>query len=106
VALDLTRLADAAAAGRLIWREHARKRAEERGFAPDDVVSALAIGEVIEDYPDARPFPAVLLLWFAPERPWHLVMAFDEETGEAYIATIYEPTLEKFEPDWRTRKQR
>jgi len=36
----------------------------------------------------------------------HVVAAMDEERDEAYIITVYEPTPDKFEADWKTRRRR
>lgn len=105
MALDRAKLARAASAGRVLWREHARRRAEERRFSPEQVLAALTSGEVIEEYATAYPFPAALLLAVAGDRPLHVVAAMAESSEEAYIITVYEPTADKFEADWKTRRR-
>ena len=49
--------------------------------------------------------PSALVLGFAHGRPVHVV-ALDTGTPEAHIITVDEPSLEEFEPDWRTRRNR
>src|SRR5437867_2267294 len=75
VAVDRAEIAAAALAGRVTWREHARRRAAERGFSPGDVISVLAHGDVVEDYSATRPVPAALLFGDAGGRPLHVVVA-------------------------------
>jgi hypothetical protein len=106
VALDRSQLLAATAAGRLVWSAHGWQRAKERRFTRDDVLSALEHGEVIEDYPTPWPCPAILLLALVSEHRVHVVAAMDEERDEAYIITVYEPTADKFEADWKTRRPR
>jgi hypothetical protein len=38
-------------------------------------------------------------------RPLHVVAAMDEAGRRAYIITAYEPSLEIFESDYRTRRK-
>lgn len=104
--LDLEALRKVVRAGRIQWQRHALERMAERGIATADVKRVLAEGERIEDYPDAYPLPAALLLGECGDRPLHVVVALDGAAETAYVITAYEPTLEHFEPDFRTRKRR
>jgi hypothetical protein len=38
-------------------------------------------------------------------KPLHVVASYDEVNKEAFIITAYEPSLDVFEPDYRTRKK-
>jgi len=38
-------------------------------------------------------------------KPFHVVAACDEVNGTAFIITAYEPSLEVFESDYRTKKK-
>jgi len=104
--LDLDALRRAVKAGRIEWQRHALERMAERGIATADVKRVLAEGDRIEDYPDAYPLPAGLLFGWFGDRPLHIVVAFDDAAAKAYIITAYEPTLEHFGPDFRTRKRK
>jgi len=104
--LDLDALRKAVKAGRIEWQRHALERMAERGIATADVKRVLAEGERIEDYPDAYPLPAALLLGRCGDRPLHAVVALDGAAAVVYVITVYEPTLEHFQPDLRTRKKR
>lgn len=102
--VDLLEVAAAIDAGRVHWRMHVAQRMAERGIGRADVVDVLRSGEIIEDYADDAPFPSALVLGFDGDRPLHVVVALDAERGETYIITVYEPSPNRFEPDWRTRR--
>ena len=61
-------------------------------------------GEVIEDYPQNTPFPSCLILEWVKGKPYHVVASLDETIGMGYIITAYEPSLDKFQSDFRTRR--
>ena len=89
----------------LIFRVHAIQRMFERGISDADVREVVARGETVEDYPKDTPFPSRLVLGWQGSRPLHVVLATDESAGEDIVITVYEPTLEKWEPDFRRRKR-
>jgi hypothetical protein len=61
--------------------------------------------EVIEDYPNAFPFPAKLLPGWCDDRSIHVVAAEDKNKHIVIVITAYEATLDKWEPDKKTRKK-
>ncbi len=89
---------------RLIFRLHAVRRMFERGVSEDDIRDVLAAGETIEDYPTDFPLPSRLILGWIGSRPLHLVVARNAATVESIIITVYEPGLDKWNPDYRTRR--
>jgi hypothetical protein len=64
------------------------------------------IGECIEDYPDDYPFPSGLFFGWHGDKPLHVVAALEEPIPRVYIITAYEPDLEHFENDFRTRRKK
>lgn len=103
--LDIDQLRAAARQGRLEWQRHALERMVERGITRADVLEVLFSGERIEDYPGDRPLPRALFLNWVRGRPLHVVAAFDMDNRTVAIITTYEPTLEYFEADFRTRRK-
>ena len=101
---DLAKVQAAVNAGRLQWRLHVLQRMPVRGIDRLDVIEALASGAVIEDYPTDTPYPSALVLGFVGARPLHVVVALDKNGPDAYVITVYEPSSDKFEPDWKTRR--
>jgi len=69
-----------------------------------DVVAATENAELIEDYPNAFPFPACLLLgWVAPKTPLHLVWAYEAARDYAVLVTVYKPDPARWSADLRQR---
>ncbi len=92
--------------GRVKWRLHALSRILERGITRDMVSEVVLKGEIIETYSANKPFPSHLVFGFAAERVLHAVIAVDRESGIAYVVTVYEPDLEHFEADFKTRRNK
>lgn len=90
--------------GKVRWRLHAQERMIERGIYREDVIGALRNGEVLEEYADTRPFPSFLVHQQKSTKALHVVLAWDKLDKVVYIITAYEPSLEHFLPDFRTRR--
>jgi hypothetical protein len=103
--MNLESLRTAVRRGRIEWRKHSLQRFAERGIKQKVVIDALLTGEVIEDYPEDRPFPSALFLGFPRGNPLHVVAAFDEIDNLVYIVTAYVPSRESFLNDYRTRRK-
>ena len=102
---DLAVFRDAVAAGRIEWRKHVLQKLAERGISQQSVREVLLSGERIRDYTDDKPFPSALFLGYCSGKPLHAVAACDETSQRAFIITAYEPSLEIFEADYRTRRK-
>jgi len=77
-----------------------------RRFISDECVEYIICnGEVIEDYPHAFPFPAKLLLGWCDNRSIHVVAAENIDEQLVVVITAYEPTLNKWEADMKTRRK-
>ncbi|MBI3694082.1 MAG: DUF4258 domain-containing protein [Acidobacteria bacterium] len=92
--------------GRFEWRKHVLEKLAQREIRQAAILDVLISGECIEEYPSDLPYPSALYLGWAGNRPIHVVVALDEGNDWAYIITAYEPDLEHFESDYRTRRQR
>jgi hypothetical protein len=86
----------------VIYREHAVKRMFERGISTEAVEEILAIGEIIKEYLDDKPFPSFLLLGYMEERPIHIVAS--EDTGICYVITVYEPDALLWNDNFKTKR--
>lgn len=76
-----------------------------RGISRQDVKDLLTAGEVIERYPEDWPYPSGLFVGEPGGRVLHVVAALSEEECRVYVITAYEPDLERFEADYRTRRR-
>ena len=102
--MDLAKLRELIASNRFEWRKHTLLRLAVRNIAQRVIIEAITKGDVIEDYPRDRLFPSCLILAWVGGKPYHVVVSLDEGNEIAYIITAYEPTLDKFLPDYRTRR--
>ena len=89
----------------LVFRVHAIQRMVQRAISEADVRQVLTSGEVIESYPDDRPYPSRLILGWRGGRPLHVVVAESPTTQETIIITVYEPDTEHWEPGFQRRRE-
>ena len=78
---------------------HCMKRMVERGIALSEVKDAILHGEIIEDYPDAYPYPACLILG----NGLHAVVGCGDNM--LWLVTAYRPDASQWENDLRRRKE-
>ncbi|MBI5411525.1 MAG: DUF4258 domain-containing protein [Nitrospirae bacterium] len=89
------------------FTEHARREMEGEPLgiiSAAEVLEALAGGEIIEEYPDDRPYASCLILGRTKAgRPLHVVCAPVLGEGKLVIITIYEPELSRWDSEYRRR---
>jgi hypothetical protein len=90
----------------VIFRRHATDQMHVRGIEPDEVRSALATGETIEEPAEGTENPVRLVLGYTEFGPLHVAVVDDEVTGAMVVVTAYRPSLLRWQPDWRTRRGR
>lgn len=79
------------AAGEFEFSRHAFRRVVERNISEQEIREAGIKAEVVENYPDDKYSPSVLLLGFtATGRPLHFQVSY-AESPLTKIVTIYEP---------------
>ncbi len=86
---------------------HAYVRCSQRGIITTELITGVARGLAIEDYPDYHVGPAVLVLQLdGLKLPIHAVWGVEKGTTEpAVLVTAYRPDLDEWNPDFRTRKR-
>ncbi|MBN2466146.1 DUF4258 domain-containing protein [candidate division WOR-3 bacterium] len=90
-------------AERLIFRVHALTRMFQRKIDVAEVRAVVAQGEVIQAYPDDKPYPSKLLLGWIGNRPLHVVVAEDGEHGILIVVTAYEPDPVQWDPGFKRK---
>ena len=90
---------------RLVFRVHALTRMSQRGIDEDAIRRVLKAGETIENYPDDTPYPSRLVHGWVGSRPVHIVAADNPEGAETIIITVYEPGRDRWEEDFRRRRE-
>jgi hypothetical protein len=104
VTLTLRTIRAAARAGRIKWRYHALLRAYQRGITRAQALRVLREGEVIEQRPQAKPYPKCLLMAIVePERPVYVSVAHDPARDNLHVITVHWLDPRKWEDPW-TRK--
>jgi len=86
------------------WQIHALARMLERGISREEVKEAILYGEIIEEYPNDYPLPSCLI-FYKDIKPLHIVLSYDETNHATYIITAYQPDLNHFETDLKTRRR-
>ena len=81
---------------------HAINRMHERNIMIDDILEAIIIGEVIEEYHDDYPYPSCLIIGICMGRIMHVVCSFSDPV---HIITAYEPNDREWNDDFRTRRK-
>lgn len=83
---------------------HAIVRSKERGITIQDMEEAILGGEIIEEYPDDKPFPSCLILGRTSDgRPLHVVCSLAPVSD---IITFYFPDEKQWIDDYRIRRRR
>lgn len=85
-----------------ILTDHASDRAIKRDIDDFEIEEAVIAGEVIEDYPDDKYGPSFLVLGKTQAgRNLHVQVSYPPDVK---VITVYEPSSEKWQDDWKTRK--
>jgi Domain of unknown function (DUF4258) len=104
VSPTLEQIRAAALAGRIRWRYHALQRARQRGITRQQAKDVICTGELIEEHPDAEPFPACLLMAnVLPSRPLYVSLAYDEFDDYIYVVTVHWLDPNEWEDPWTRR---
>lgn len=93
---------------KILFLPHAIDRMNEAEpmISTDEVNEVIFKGEIIEDYPEDARGHSCLLLGFSDQhhhRPIHVVCS--PKTDYLAIITVYVPSLNKWNSDFKTRKR-
>ncbi|MCX6022365.1 MAG: DUF4258 domain-containing protein [Chloroflexi bacterium] len=100
----LDRIIEAVRRGDVYLTEHSVQQGIEQSILEAEVLEAILAGKVIEDYPSFYIGPACLILGYTAERrSLHVVCSTQNPVA---IITAYEPNLDLWEEDLRTRRRR
>lgn len=86
------------------YSNHAVAQMFKRSISADEVESAIENGETIKDYPEDKPFPSLLKLFYTGGgRAIHVVVSQDISNGVCYIITAYEPDPGIWETNFKNK---
>ena len=98
---DLTRLREAAKAGRVRWRYHALLRTRQRGIERVVALRVLLEGDVVEEDCGPAPFPKYLFMDNANRgRPLYVAASYDRVTDYVNVITVHWLDPRKWEDPW------
>ncbi len=99
-------IVDAVRNHRIRITDHADEEAQADRLIFDEIAVSLFQGEIIEEYPDDKPYPSCLVYGdtFSSD-PAHSVWAYNQENQWAVLITVYRPDPQRW-INWRTRRSR
>ncbi|MBF0338159.1 MAG: DUF4258 domain-containing protein [Nitrospirae bacterium] len=90
---------------RIFWSMHALRKLRIEGFKKNDVEGLLKECTLVEDYMmEGRPLPGCLVLGYVGISVVHIVVAIDKDNDRILIITLYKPSGDRWENDWKRRK--
>lgn len=102
--MEIEFIIDAVRSNRIRITDHADEEAHADQLSYDQIFFSVLHGEIIEEYPDDRPYPSCLVFGesFRGD-PIHTVWAFNPDSGWAVLITVYRPDPDRW-IDWRKRR--
>lgn len=103
--IDIRDIQEAIITKRIRISDHADDEAKTDDLTYDEILYAVLHGEIIECYPDDKPYPSCLILGetFVGD-PIHCVWAFNNANNWAVLITVYRPNPELW-INWRERRK-
>lgn len=89
----------------IVWKNHAAEKMTERSILRKEVIECIMNGDIIEVYPNDKPFISCLVFGYTIDnKPLHVVCSYSDDY--LYIITVYEPNKNKlvWENDLKTRR--
>jgi hypothetical protein len=85
--------------------EHADEEAQNDELSFEEIFASVLTGEIIEQYPDDKPYPSCLIYGKNLENePIHSVWAYNAETRASVLITVYRPDPSRW-IDWKVRRK-
>lgn len=92
-------------AKRIRITDHADEEAYNDTLSLEEIYSSVLTGEIIEQYPDDKPYPSCLIYGKnIKNEPIHSVWAYNIETKASVLITVYRPDPDRW-IDWKTRRK-
>jgi hypothetical protein len=80
-------------------------RLEQRSLGSEILLKGAGSLEVIESYPDDKYLPSFLLRGEFEGRVFHTQIATDVEALNIRVVTVYRPSPEEWDSEFRTRRR-
>lgn len=104
--MDIANIIAAIQANRIRITDHADEEADADKLKLDAIYFSVLHGEIIEDYPNDKPYPSCLIFGRTLEsEPVHSVWAYNDQKQWAVLITVYRPDPNLW-IDWRERRKK
>jgi hypothetical protein len=91
---------------KILWSLHAVKKLRAERLRKSSVEDLLKSCIIVEEYErETRALPDCLMLGFTGQEPVHVVVALDQTNDRILIVTVYRPSSERWEDDWKRRRR-
>lgn len=85
--------------------EHADGEAQNDELSFEEVFASVLTGEIIEKYPDDKPYPSCLIYGKnLTNEPIHSVWVYNAETKAGVLITVYRPDPSRW-INWKIRRK-
>lgn len=102
--MDIEKLIKKIKTKQYLISRHAQKRIDERHINHEELLKVILEGEIIEDYPDDKPYPSCLMMKYVRESEHLYVVCAVNDL--AHIITVHWIDPEKWlDPKTRREKQ-
>lgn len=88
------------------FRKHSAEKLIERNISRKTAYNVILNGEIIEEYPNDKPFESCLIFGMDTDRPIHICCAYNNIDDCVVIITTYVPDEIIFEKDYKTRRKK
>jgi hypothetical protein len=94
--------------GDYVVSRHGFRELAADGILPEEALTGIQTARVVEDYPDSRKEPSVLVLQYDwSGRPIHVMWGVPRNAGApAILVTAYRPARERWSADFMKRTRR
>ncbi len=89
---------------RIRWTYHVNMRLEGRFIPRDTILSSVDKYEIVEEYLKDKYLPSYLVYAEYEGQIVHIQIATDLENDNITIVTVYKPSPDKWEKDFKTRR--
>ena len=77
--------------------DHADEEAQSDQLSFDEIFTSIFQGEIIEDYPEDKPYPSCLIYGLnLKNEPIHSVWGYNQENQWAVLITVYRPDPQRW----------
>jgi len=102
----LLRIQVAVRKNKIYYSKHAIMKMDERLITEKEIHEVISTAEIVESYLHDRPFPSLLLMGKTKQgRILHCVVAYDNKFDQAILITTYEPNLDEWKENLKTRRR-